>query len=306
MLSMKVASRKSALAMTQTKWVISELETLHQDVSCEIVPVVTKGDKILDVTLSKVGGKGLFVSEVEACMLDGTADFAVHSLKDVPALLADGLVLIAMPKREDPRDALISKGGRSFADLPAGARVGTSSLRRVAQLQAARPDLRFESIRGNIDTRLRKLDTEGLDAVVLAAAGLHRMGWGDAITEYLSPAICLPAIGQGILGVEGRRDDESVGRRLFDLNDGPTSRAAAAERTLLAELNGGCQIPIGGYAVVSADGEVQLQGMVASVDGREIIRATASGGDPKEVGRSVANQLRAQGADMLIQLAVTQ
>lgn len=301
MQSVKLVSRKSALAMQQSNWVISALQKKYPDVPFDIIPMVTKGDIILDVSLSKVGGKGLFVSEIEACLLSGEADFAVHSLKDVPAVVADGLTLAAMPAREDPRDALISRAQIPFMELPKGARIGTSSLRRMAQLQAARPDLKFESIRGNIDTRLKKLETEGLDAIVLAAAGLHRMGWGDVITEYLDTALCLPAIGQGILGLECRADDDRIATLLAHLRNSSAMRAAEAERTLLFNLNGGCQIPIGGYAEVAEDGTVFLRGMVASVDGRKILRAESGGHDPKEVGNVVSEQLRSMGADELIE-----
>lgn len=304
MKSVRVASRKSALALQQSNWVISQVRSVHPDVQLEIVPMVTKGDRILDVTLSKVGGKGLFVSEIEACLLSGDADFAVHSLKDVPAVLADGLELTAMPPREDPRDALISRKGVPFADLPSGARVGTSSLRRVSQLQAARPDLRFESIRGNIDTRLKKLESEGLDAIVLAAAGLHRMGWKDVITEYLEPSLCLPAIGQGILGIECRVGDSFVQELLLHLRDSATMLAAQAERTLLQGLNGGCQVPIGGYAEATTDGFVHLRGMVSSIDGKEMLRAEAAGRDAALVGNAVADELRLMGADRLIETSV--
>lgn len=299
--SLKVASRKSALAMQQSNWVLDQLRRNHADLELEIVPIVTQGDRIQDVTLSKVGGKGLFVSEIEACLLAKEADFAVHSLKDVPAVLADGLYLAAMPPREDARDALISKRSETFQDLPTGALVGTSSLRRMAQLQAARPDLRFESIRGNIDTRLKKLQSEDFDAIVLAAAGLHRMGWAGVITEYLDTELCLPAIGQGILGIECRSEDVHTVSILSCLQDERTMIAAEAERTLLYLLNGGCQVPIGGYAEVDDTGNVRLRGMVASGDGQEILRAEASGSDAVTVGTLVAEQLRLLGAEGLIQ-----
>jgi hydroxymethylbilane synthase len=302
--TLKVASRKSALAMQQSNWVLDQVRRQHPSLVLEIIPIVTQGDKILNVTLSKVGGKGLFVSEIEACLLSKQADFAVHSLKDVPAVLANGLTLAAMPAREDARDALISKRGLTFRDLPTGALLGTSSLRRMAQLQAARPDLRFESIRGNIDTRLKKLQTENFDAIVLAAAGLHRMGWADVITEYLDTELCLPAIGQGILGIECRSEDVNTVNILSGLRDERTMVAAEAERTLLHLLNGGCQVPIGGYAEVDELGTVSLRGMVASADGQEILRAHATGRDAVAVGTFVAEQLRLLGADRLIQTSV--
>ena len=301
MQTLRVASRRSALAMTQTRWVVTQLESRYPGLRVDIVPVVTKGDKILDVSLSKVGGKGLFVSEIEACLLSGDADFAVHSLKDVPAELAEGLALTAIPEREDPRDALITKTGCSLKELPNGAIVGTSSLRRVAQLQAYRPDLRFVPIRGNIDTRLRKLEEEELDAIVLAAAGLHRMGWADKITEYLPPHVCLPAVGQGILGIESRSADQRVNDLLRSLHDADTAAVAQAERTLLQALNGGCQVPIAGYAERDDSGQVWLRGLVASPDGRTVLRAEVRDRAPDCAGLAVAERLRAQGADQLLE-----
>ncbi|CAM3801249.1 hydroxymethylbilane synthase [Alicyclobacillus pomorum] len=301
MQTLRVASRRSALAMTQTQWVVTQLESRYPGLRVDIVPVVTKGDRILDVSLSKVGGKGLFVSEIEACLLSGDADFAVHSLKDVPADLAEGLALTAIPEREDPRDALITKTGCSLDALPDGAVIGTSSLRRVAQLQAYRPDLRFVPIRGNIDTRLRKLEEEELDAIVLAAAGLHRMGWTDKITEYLPPHVCLPAVGQGILGIESRSADQRVNDILSSLHNGATAAVAQAERTLLQALNGGCQVPIAGYAERDDSGQVWLRGLVASPDGRTVLRAEVRDQAPDRAGLEVAERLRAQGADQLLE-----
>jgi hydroxymethylbilane synthase len=301
MQTLRVASRRSALAMTQTRWVVTQLESRYPGLRVDIVPVVTKGDRILDVSLSKVGGKGLFVSEIEACLLSGDADFAVHSLKDVPAELAEGLALTAIPEREDPRDALITKTGCSLDALPDGAVIGTSSLRRVAQLQAYRPDLRFVPIRGNIDTRLRKLEEEELDAIVLAAAGLHRMGWTDKITEYLPPHVCLPAVGQGILGIESRSADQRVNDILSSLHNGATAAVAQAERTLLQALNGGCQVPIAGYAERDDSGQVWLRGLVASPDGRTVLRAEVRDQAPDRAGLEVAERLRAQGADQLLE-----
>jgi hydroxymethylbilane synthase len=302
MQTLRVASRRSALALTQTRWVISQLQSRHPGLQVDIVPVVTKGDKILDVSLSKVGGKGLFVSEIEACLLSGDADFAVHSLKDVPAELAQGLALTAIPEREDARDALITKTGCGLDALPKGAVIGTSSLRRVAQLQAYRPDLQFVPIRGNIDTRLRKLDEEHLDAIVLAAAGLHRMGWSDKITEYLPPHVCLPAVGQGILGIESRSADKRVNDILTSLHHPDTAAVAHAERTLLQALNGGCQVPIAGYAERDDSGQVWLRGLVASPDGRTVLRAQARDHAPDRAGLEVAQRLRAQGADQLLEV----
>lgn len=297
----RVASRRSALALQQTHWVIGKLRSNHPNVTFEVVPVTTKGDQILDVTLSKVGGKGLFVSEIEATILDGSADFAVHSLKDVPSELATGLGLTAFPLRADARDALISKSGACLAEIPSGGRIGTSSLRRVAQLAERRPDLDYVSVRGNIDTRLRKLRDGEYDAIILAAAGLQRMGWADQITEYLEPDICLPAVGQGVLGIESRLDDFELADLLKSLTDDQTEIVATAERALLKRLNGSCKVPVAGYATMVAGGEMlQLRGLVASPDGRRVIRAEALGVNPLTVAESVANQLIAEGARELL------
>ncbi len=287
--------------MTQTNFVIGKLRELSPQTDFEVVPVLTKGDQILDVTLSKVGGKGLFVSEIEATLVRGQADFAVHSLKDVPAELADGLTLTAFPARADARDALITKDGEGLQSLAPGAKVGTSSLRRVAQLRRARPDLDIQSIRGNIDTRLRKLQEGQFDAIVLAAAGLERMGWQDRITEYLEPVTCLPAVGQGILGIESRQDDAALIELLSRFNDPNTELAAIAERTLLFSLNGSCQVPIAGYALVFEDNRnIWLRGMVADPDGTRVLQAEDKGSDAETVGLRVAARLRDLGADELL------
>jgi hydroxymethylbilane synthase len=302
-----VGSRQSSLALTQTNQTIQLLRDLcareKLAFTFEVKPIVTRGDRILDVTLSKVGGKGLFVKEIEEALLNGEIDLAIHSMKDMPFELPEGLIIGAVPQREDPRDCLISREDRSLSELPQGARIGTSSLRRAAQLHAYRPDLQIESIRGNIDTRLRKLEDEGFDAILLAAAGLHRMGWKDRITEYLSPEICLPAVGQGALAIECRGNDSDVLALLMFLNDPDTERTVAAERRLLGLLNGGCQVPIGAYAQLKtddSDGTVVLNGMVSSPDGSRLLRETAVGSDPKEVGSAVAQALLIRGADNLL------
>lgn len=267
----------------------------------EVKEIVTKGDKILDVQLSKVGGKGLFVKEIEKELLEKEIDFAVHSMKDMPAVLPDGLTIGCIPKREDPRDALISKNHVKFKDLPKGAVVGTSSLRRSAQLLKVRPDLEIKWIRGNIDTRLKKLETEDFDAIILAAAGLNRMGWSkDVVTEYLDTDICLPAVAQGALGIECREDDEELLKEFKKLTDMNTQKAVTAERTFLAALDGGCQVPIAGYATV--DGmEITMTGLVASPDGKICYKETVKGNDPEETGRKLAQLLIEQGALDLIQ-----
>ncbi|WP_338555246.1 hydroxymethylbilane synthase [Paenibacillus sp. KS-LC4] len=306
-----VGTRQSALALTQTGQVIDELKRISEqhgfDYSFEIRKIVTKGDQILDVTLSKVGGKGLFVKEIEQALLDGEIDMAVHSMKDMPYELPEGLVNGAIPKRVDPRDCLIMKQGDSLAALPQGAKVGTSSLRRSSQLKNLRPDLVVQSIRGNIDSRIRKLETEGFDAIVLAAAGLSRMGWENRISAFLQEDVSVPAVGQGALGIECRGNDGQI-RELLDLfNDAETAYAVRAERSFLGALNGGCQIPIGAHAVVckGADGtlegaELMLTGIVGSADGEVLLKEIKRGSDPEALGKEVAAALIARGADRIL------
>lgn len=296
-----VGSRRSKLALTQTNWVIEQLKQLGAPFQFEVKEIVTKGDKIIDVTLSKVGGKGLFVKEIEHAMLNNEIDMAVHSMKDMPAVLPEGLIIGCVPPREDHRDVLISKNKETFANLPSGAVVGTSSLRRSAQLLAQRPDLTIKWIRGNIDTRLAKLQSEDYDAIVLAAAGLVRMGWASGvITEYLSTDICLPAVGQGALAVECRESDEELREWLQKLNDIDTERAVYAERAFLRQMEGGCQVPIAGYAHVDERGDIALTALVASPDGKELYKETVSGSDPENVGMTAANLLIKRGAKALI------
>lgn len=302
-----VGSRQSALALTQTNQTIGLLREICAreglNYTFEVKPIVTRGDRILDVTLSKVGGKGLFVKEIEEALLGGEIDMAVHSMKDMPFELPEGLVIGAVPEREDPRDCIVSRDGKPLADLPQGARIGTSSLRRAAQLQAYRSDFRIESIRGNIDTRLRKLTEDHFDAILLAAAGLHRMGWKDRITEYLPPEVCLPAVGQGALAIECRGADAELLGVLDRLNDPATARAVAAERKLLGLLNGGCQVPIGAHASLRSGGEpseVELRGMVASPDGSRLLKEQSAGSDPEAVGTAVAEALLGRGADDIL------
>ncbi|KEO81165.1 hydroxymethylbilane synthase [Tumebacillus flagellatus] len=295
-----VGTRKSPLALTQTEWVLNKLRTAYPELTIGMEQIVTKGDRILDVTLSKVGGKGLFTKELEQAMYDGTVDFAVHSLKDMPNEMPEGLMIVAITEREDPRDVLISRNGSKFEDLPIGARVGTSSLRRSAQLRAARPDLEIVSLRGNINTRLAKLEEQELDAIVLAAAGLLRMGWGDKITERLSPELCIPAVGQGALAIECRAADEEVRKLLSVLDNPATRKIVTAERTVLGKLNGGCQIPIGAYAESIGDDELRLTGIVGSADGSVLLRETATGRDPVELGTLVADRLIEKGAGAIL------
>ncbi|WP_055105567.1 hydroxymethylbilane synthase [Paenibacillus ihumii] len=307
-----VGTRQSQLALTQTGQVIDALKAICEEHALpydfETRKIVTKGDRILDVTLSKVGGKGLFVKEIEQAMLSGEIDMAVHSMKDMPSVLQEGLVTGAVPRRVDPRDALISRNGLSLDELPQGAKIGTSSLRRSSQLKKYRPDLKLEWIRGNIDSRLRKLETEGFDAIILAAAGLHRMGWEDRITSFLPVEVCLPAVGQGALGIECRESDQEVRHLLSLYNDRDTELTVAAERQFLRVLNGGCQVPIGAYATLAqGDSEpgsgavrIELTGMVGTPDGRLVLKDVLTGGDPVKLGEEVAAKLISRGADEIL------
>ncbi|WP_281889098.1 hydroxymethylbilane synthase [Paenibacillus sp. YYML68] len=313
MRTIKVGTRQSQLALTQTGHVVEHLRQLCEqhgiEAEFELVKIVTKGDIILDVTLSKVGGKGLFVKEIEQALLNGDIDMAVHSMKDMPFELPEGLTIGAVPEREDPRDCIIMRDGQGVDDLPQGAKVGTSSLRRSSQLQNYRPDLVIEPIRGNIDSRLRKLETEGFHAIILAGAGLHRVGWNDRITAYLEPGLCLPAVGQGALCVECREDDSFMLELLNHYQHEETAVTVAAERTFLGKLNGGCQVPIGAYAKLTGEQSstgkplMQLTGMVGSPDGKTILKASQTGDDPIQLGDAVAEQLIAQGAAELLEAA---
>jgi hydroxymethylbilane synthase len=291
-----IASRGSQLALWQARWVAGRLTALgHQ---CRIEIIKTTGDKITDVPLAKVGGKGLFTKEIEEALLDGRAQLAVHSLKDLPTELPAGLVLAAVPEREDPSDAIV---GKRLDELPQGARVGTSSLRRAAQLRKLRPDLEIESVRGNLDTRLRKLDEGRYDAILLAAAGLKRLGWGGRIAEILPADRMCPAVGQGALAIETCASGAGFDA-VRELDDTPTHAAVAAERGLLAALGGGCQVPIGAHATVSGS-ELRLLGVVASPDGSEVVRAEGRGAvqDAAEVGRRLGEELLAMGARKILE-----
>ena len=299
--TVKIGSRDSALAMWQTKHVISELETVTSEYTFEIVPLQTKGDKILDVSLAKVGDKGLFTKELEAAMLDKTTDLAVHSMKDVPTNLVDGLIIGSILKREDPRDVLISPKGYTFQTLPEGAKVGTSSLRRKAQLQNLRPDLKICDVRGNLNTRMRKMHEENFDALILAAAGVIRMGWSDEISEYLPMDISLAAVSQGAIGIECREDDAEIMALIAKINDEETATCVCAERALLRALEGGCQIPIAAHAVIK-NYTLKLNGLVASLDGKRVIKETLSGNkdNAEEIGLELAKKLTALGADEIL------
>ena len=296
-----VGTRRSKLALTQTKWFVERLKEVSSDYEFELKEIVTKGDVILDVTLSKVGGKGLFVKEIEHAMLTKEIDLAVHSMKDMPAVLPEGLIIGCTPKRVDPRDALISNSGKGLMELEEGSIVGTSSLRRSAQIQAVRPDLQIKWIRGNIDTRLNKLRDGEYDAIILAAAGLTRMGWAEeSITEYISDELCVPAVGQGSLAIECREDDAEIRELLSRLNDDVTYKTVEAERVFLDRMEGGCQVPIAGYATLDGD-EISLTALVASPDGKTILKETVKGTDPKEIGEIAASRLEKLGAKEIIQ-----
>ncbi len=297
-----LGTRASTLAVQQSEWVQRQLHALVPHVTVSLQKIQTSGDKILDVPLAQIGGKGLFVKEIEEALLSGEIDLAVHSMKDVPTELPEGLAILCVPPREDPRDALISRDGRSFMNLPRGARIGTSSLRRQSQLLHVRPDLTIAMLRGNLDTRLKKLRSGQFDAIVLAAAGLRRLDWAHEITEYLAPQISLPAIGQGALGIEGRKDDLFIRSLLSGLDHAQSKTAVLAERALLHRLQGGCQVPIAAYATVAGE-RVRLEGLVSSVDGKELFRDFAEGTieDPESIGIQLAERLLARGGDRILQ-----
>ncbi|WP_101844485.1 hydroxymethylbilane synthase [Halobacillus sp. Marseille-P3879] len=298
-----IGSRKSNLAITQTEWVIEQLKQVDPSYDFEIKRISTKGDRILDVQLSKVGGKGLFIKEIEQAMYDKEIDMAVHSMKDMPAVVADGLMVASVPVREDHRDAFISNDHVSLKDLKEGAVVGTSSLRRGAQIKAFRPDLEIQWIRGNIDTRLRKLKEEDFDAIILAAAGLKRMGWSsELVTEYLEPDVCVPAVGQGALAIQCRENDKELIDYLKKINDEYTDITVACERKFLHDLNGGCQVPIGGYATLKGE-EITLTALVGKPDGSAILHETVKGKDPIAVGKQAADLLKERGAVEIVEKA---
>ncbi len=299
--TLRIATRKSPLAVWQAEHVAAALRAAHPGLQVELVGMTTKGDKILDTPLAKIGGKGLFVKELEQGMLDGRADIAVHSMKDVPVELPEGLHLPVIMEREDPRDAFVSNRWSSLEELPAGARVGTASLRRQCQLMELRPDLEYLPLRGNVNTRLKKLDAGEYDAIILAAAGLLRLGLAGRIRALLDPAQSLPAIGQGAIGIECRVDDERVNQLIAPLHHQPTALRVAAERAMNERLEGGCQVPIAGHAVLEDD-ELWLRGLVGSLDGRTILRAEIRGParDATGLGVIVADRLLAEGADEIL------
>ena len=302
--TLKIATRQSPLALWQANFVKDRLEQLHSHLTVELVPMVTKGDVILDSPLAKIGGKGLFVKELEHALLEKRADIAVHSMKDVPMSFPEGLGLYVICKREDPRDAFVSNTYCTLSDLPQGAIVGTSSLRRQCQLKQLRPDLDIRSLRGNVGTRLSKLDAGEYDAIILASAGLIRLGLAKRISSFIETEQSLPAAGQGAVGIECRTDDAEVPALLAPLADAETTACILAERAMNTHLQGGCQVPIGGYAVLQDD-EIYLRALVGDVDGSLILRAEGKSTveNAEELGRILAEQLLAQGADKILEKA---
>lgn len=299
--TLKIATRQSPLALWQAEHIRERLESLHSGLKVELVTFVTQGDKILDTPLAKIGGKGLFVKELEAALLDGRADLAVHSMKDVPMQLPEGLELAVICEREDPFDAFVSNTYASFDTLPQGAKLGTSSLRRKSQILKQRPDLDVIDLRGNVGTRLSKLDAGLYDAIILASAGLKRLGLQERIRHSLTPEVSLPAVGQGALGLECRSNDQNVLDLIMPLMHAETNACVRAERAFNAYLEGGCQVPIAGFATLVQD-TVQLEGRVGSVDGQTLLRAVVTGktDQAEQLGVDLAKELLNQGAGELL------
>lgn len=298
---LKIGTRQSLLALWQSNFIAGELRKEYPNCEVTLKKIVTKGDRILDVPLAQIGGKGLFTKEIEEELLDGTIDLAVHSLKDMPTVLPEGLCLTVITSRANVGDAFVSNKYNSFAELPQGAVLGTSSLRRRAQLLAARPDLKIVDLRGNVDTRLRKLDEGNMDAIILAAAGLQRLGHGDRIKEIIPTSVCLPAVGQGALAIECRTDNTEVREMLAFLNDKATKQATDAERAFLGLVEGGCQVPIGVHAEVQ-DNEIKVEAIIASLDGSTVLRNTISGDAEKavELGQKLGHQMLSEGGQDIL------
>lgn len=299
MKTIRIGTRDSVLALWQAQWVKESLTSIYSHLEFVLIPMKTKGDKILDVPLAKIGDKGLFTKELENGLLSSEIDLAVHSLKDLPTLLPPGLMIAAYCEREEPRDVFLSKAGTPLEELPPGALIGTSSLRRKAQLKYYRPDLEFADLRGNLQTRWRKLQESDMSGIILAAAGVKRLGWSDRITQIIPEEILLSAVGQGSIAIEICSDREDMKDLLVSLNHKETELAVRAERSLMRELEGGCQVPIGALGRV-VNGELLLQGMVASLDGTRLLRASVQGLLPEEVGREAAESLLAQGAGEIL------
>jgi hydroxymethylbilane synthase len=294
-IELRLGTRASLLALCQANWIKERLE-VNPAVQVHLVHIKTAGDKT-DTPLFEVGGKGLFVKEIEEALLRGEVDLAVHSAKDLPSVLPGGLALLSFPEREDPRDALVAAGGKHLSEIPPGGRVGTGSLRRKAQLLNLRPDLEVVPLRGNLDTRLKKLSSLKIDAIILASAGLRRMCWEARVSEYFEPEVMLPAIGQGVLAIEGRRGDERVQRAVAPLNHLPTQDSLMAERAFLRRLGGGCQVPVAGLARPEG-GKLVFFGLVAALDGRRIFKGKVEGPSEKkeELGEALAEELLQKGA----------
>ncbi len=301
--TVKIATRSSQLALWQAEWVKGNIIRLFPETTVELIHIKTKGDKILDTPLAKIGGKGLFVKELEVSMLAGETDIAVHSLKDVPTELPEGLEISVITKRETPWDAFVSNKHASFESLPPNSVVGTSSLRRIAQLRKARPDLEFTSLRGNVNTRLKKLDQGDYDAIILAAAGLIRLKMEDRITQKLPMDLSIPAIGQGVVCIESRIDDQRILELINPLKDSETAGNVIAERALLLRLNGGCQVPLAGHAITEGD-KITLTGMLASPEGDDFIRLTETGpvSDAEQVGTRLGEKLLQSGGREILAL----
>lgn len=299
--TLRIATRQSPLALWQAEHIKARLQTLHPDLQVELVTFVTQGDKILDTPLAKIGGKGLFVKELENALLDGRADLAVHSMKDVPMDLPAGLILAVICEREDPVDAFVSNHYASLEELPQGAILGTSSLRRKSQIQAYRPDLNIIDLRGNVGTRLGKLDSGQYDGIILAAAGLKRLELEARIRQRIATSISLPAVGQGALGLECRSNDQAVLTLIAPLSDSLTNICVKAERAFNRQLQGGCQVPVAGFAVIEQQ-QLKMQGRVGSPDGRQLLKAEISGApeQAEQLGQQLAQQLLEQGADRLL------
>ena len=297
----KIGSRGSPLALWQANWVKDQLESRNPDIPVEIVIIKTSGDKIQDVPLAKIGGKGLFVKELEEALLRKDVDFAVHSMKDMPIKFPFALCIASVTKRENPFDALISRNNIKLNDLPKGAKIGTGSLRRASQLLHYRPDLNLIPLRGNVETRIKKLETEGLDAIILATAGLIRLGWGDKISEIISPEILLPAMGQGAVGIEARKHDVDNQILLADMDDENTHLALDAERAVVTQLEGGCNVPIGAFATIEGN-EMTLRGLVASLDGKTLYKKELKGDKVNAValGNEMGNALLDMGGDKIM------
>ena len=297
----RIGTRSSPLALWQANWIKSQLEELSGDLKVDLIHIKTSGDKIKDAPLAKIGGKGLFVKEIEEQLIREEIDIAVHSMKDMPVNLPTGLCIAAITKREDPHDALISRDNIKLKDLPLGAKVGTGSLRRQTQLMNYRPDLKIIPMRGNIDTRIKKLETENLDAIILATAGLRRMGWQERITETIDSDILLPAIGQGAVGIEARHHALDILEFIVQLDHEETNLAIEAERSFLKVLEGGCQVPIGAYAILTGN-DIFIRGIVGSLDGKLIHKSEIKGPleSAKLLGKELGLRLLKMGADKIL------